>query len=154
MIDGRGRLRPTKDAGLANVPVVDTPINGDDPVVYMIRAASKRRQLTDDQRVMPAEEERKWLAKKGRERSSSTGGKAKAEKCRETTSTSRQKSPIQKTSEAWQAEQERKSDRARTTGARAHNVSERKARQAQAVAAAWRSSGEQNHSELRDWMQK
>jgi len=44
-----------------------------DPVVYMLRAASKRRHLTDDQRAMIAEEEREWLAKKGKERQKEQG---------------------------------------------------------------------------------
>jgi hypothetical protein len=32
----------------------------------MLRAASKRRQLTDDQRAMLADEEWEWLAKKSK----------------------------------------------------------------------------------------
>lgn len=66
IIDGRSRYMAAKTLGIKDVPIVDVPLNGDDPVVYMIRAASKRRHLTDDQRACLAEEERRYMAAKNK----------------------------------------------------------------------------------------
>lgn len=66
VIDGRSRLTAAREAGLVEVPCIDTPLNGDDAIVYMIRSATRRRHLTDGQRAMLAEEERAYLADKGK----------------------------------------------------------------------------------------
>jgi ParB-like chromosome segregation protein Spo0J len=63
ILDGRCRFTATKELGIERVPTFEAPLNGDDPVVYLLRAASKRLQLTDDQRAMLGDEERgcdKW----------------------------------------------------------------------------------------------
>jgi N6-adenosine-specific RNA methylase IME4 len=51
VIDGRHRLKAAQFLGLNEVPVVDAPVNGDPPEVYMMKAAVLRRHLTDDQRA-------------------------------------------------------------------------------------------------------
>jgi hypothetical protein len=58
------RFLAAREAGLVHVPVIEANLNGDDPVVYMLRMASKRRHLTDDQRAAIADEEREWLVQK------------------------------------------------------------------------------------------
>src|SRR5262245_28644955 len=75
VLDGRCRLLAAQEAGLAEIPVVDANLNGDDPVVYLLRAASKRRHLTDDQRAMLANEERAWLAEKAKKERATEAGK-------------------------------------------------------------------------------
>lgn len=54
VMDGRHRLRAALQLGLLTVPIIDAPLNGDSPDVYMIKAAVMRRHLTDDQRNMLA----------------------------------------------------------------------------------------------------
>lgn len=62
ILDGRCRFLAAKEIGLSELPVVDANINGEDPVVYILRMASKRRHLTDDQRAMLTDEETlRWL---------------------------------------------------------------------------------------------
>jgi Lar family restriction alleviation protein len=51
IIDGRTRRTAAIDAGLALVPVTDVDLGEEDPVVYMIRVAYLRRQLTHGQRA-------------------------------------------------------------------------------------------------------
>ena len=51
VVDGRHRLRAAIELGIKEVPVVDAPLNGDSPEVYMLKAAVLRRHLTDDQRA-------------------------------------------------------------------------------------------------------
>lgn len=43
--------------------MIRAPLNGDDPVIYMLRAATKRRHLTDDQRACLAREEMEILSR-------------------------------------------------------------------------------------------
>lgn len=57
IVDGRSRYLAARRLGIKRVPVIRTPLNGDDPVIYMLRAATKRRHLTDDQRACLAREE-------------------------------------------------------------------------------------------------
>lgn len=76
IVDGRSRYLVAKRLGIEQVPVVDAPLHGDDPVLYMLRAASKRRHLTDDQRACLAEEEREYLAKQSRRERARAGGLA------------------------------------------------------------------------------
>lgn len=54
IVDGRHRWKAAKEAGLTEVPVADAPLRGDDPEIYMLKAAVMRRHLTDDQRAMIA----------------------------------------------------------------------------------------------------
>lgn len=124
VIDGRSRLQAAKDAGLEVVPVVDANMGTDDPVIYMIRAASKRRQLKDDQRAMLANEEREYLAAKNRKTQTAEAGKASG----------RARANVENT--AIPTFNKEPKDRARTEAAKKHNVSERKVQQAQKVKAA------------------
>jgi DNA modification methylase/ParB-like chromosome segregation protein Spo0J len=126
ILDGRSRFLAAAQADIAEVPVVDANLNGDNPVVYMLRAASMRRQLTDDQRAMLAEEERAYLAEKGRERRQENlkgarrepgpGRGKKTEKAAASPSVFPPPAPS-----------------SRTQAAKGHRVSERKAKQAQKV---------------------
>src|SRR5262245_25036579 len=49
VLDGRTRLRAATEAGLTTVPVTEAALNGESPVIYMIRAAVTRRHLTSAQ---------------------------------------------------------------------------------------------------------
>jgi N6-adenosine-specific RNA methylase IME4 len=51
VVDGRHRLKAALELAMKKVPVVDAPLNGDKPEVYMMKAAVLRRHLTDDQRA-------------------------------------------------------------------------------------------------------
>ena len=62
VVDGRSRYLAAKKLGLEQVPVIEAPLNGEDPVLYMLRAASKRRHLTEDQLACLALEEMKVLS--------------------------------------------------------------------------------------------
>jgi site-specific DNA-methyltransferase (adenine-specific) len=55
VVDGRHRLKAALALGMKLVPVLDAPLNGDQPDVYMLKAAVLRRHLTDDQRACIAE---------------------------------------------------------------------------------------------------
>ncbi|VTU02765.1 Transcriptional regulator (Fragment) OS=mine drainage metagenome GN=B1B_04892 PE=4 SV=1: ParBc [Gemmataceae bacterium] len=68
VIEGRHRLRAATDAGLASVPVVDADLGGDSPVVYMIRSALLRRQMTSAQTAALAVEIEERLAVEAKER--------------------------------------------------------------------------------------
>ena len=76
IVDGRSRYLAAKNLDLVHVPVVEAPLHGDDPVLYMLRAATKRRHLTDDQRACLAEEERGYLAEKSRRERARIAGRA------------------------------------------------------------------------------
>lgn len=76
IIDGRTRWLAAKRLKLERVPIVDAPLNGLHPVIYMLRAASQRRHLTDDQRACLAQEEMEYLAAINRQQRASAGGKA------------------------------------------------------------------------------
>jgi len=54
VVDGRHRLRAALELGMKEVPIIDAPLNGDNPEVYMLKAAVLRRHLTDDQRAAMA----------------------------------------------------------------------------------------------------
>lgn len=54
VVDGAHRLRAAQQLKKERVPVVDAPLNGDSPEVYMLKAAVLRRHLTDDQRATMA----------------------------------------------------------------------------------------------------
>ncbi|MBI5757305.1 MAG: DNA modification methylase [Planctomycetales bacterium] len=76
IVDGRSRFLAAKKLGIEQVPVIDAPLHGDDPVLYMLRAATRRRHLTDDQRACLAEEEREYLAERSRRERARAGGLA------------------------------------------------------------------------------
>jgi DNA modification methylase/ParB-like chromosome segregation protein Spo0J len=127
VLDGRTRRRAAKEAGLDRVPVIDAPLKpGEDPVVYMMRAATKRRHLTDDQRAMLAEEERAWLAKQGKKRRAES---AQAQGGRGKEGGRGHKKPLGDAATPKGSGGER----SRTRAARNNNVSERKVKQAQKV---------------------
>jgi ParB-like chromosome segregation protein Spo0J len=63
IVDGRSRYVAAKQLGVIRVPVIRAPLNGDDPIIYMLRAATKRRHLTDDQRDCLAREEMEILSR-------------------------------------------------------------------------------------------
>ncbi|MDZ4782517.1 MAG: ParB N-terminal domain-containing protein, partial [Planctomycetia bacterium] len=63
IVDGRSRYLAAKRLGIKRVAVIRAPLNGDDPVIYMLRAATKRRHLTDDQRACLAREEMEILSR-------------------------------------------------------------------------------------------
>jgi len=52
--DGHHRLRAAVKLGIEQVPVVQASLDGEDPSVYMLKAAVLRRHLTDDQRAQMA----------------------------------------------------------------------------------------------------
>jgi site-specific DNA-methyltransferase (adenine-specific) len=128
ILDGRCRYLAAKEAGIDPVPVVEANLNGDDPVVYMIRAASKRRQLSDDQRAMMAEAERQYLADKAR--------KERASKAGRTGGRNHPKDVSLPDTVSGKLNGHDRSRESRGLAARHHNVSERKAKQAQKVARA------------------
>lgn len=68
VIEGRTRLKAAKDAGLASVPVVDADLRDDSPVMYMLRSALLRRQLTKSQAAALAVEIEAELSKAAKER--------------------------------------------------------------------------------------
>ena len=76
IIDGRNRWMAAKKLGISRVPVVNAPINGTPQVIYMLRAASKRRHLTDDQRACLAEDEMEYLAAQNRQQRARVAGTA------------------------------------------------------------------------------
>jgi hypothetical protein len=75
VIDGRTRLKAAKDAGFASVPVVEAVLGGQDPVVYMIRVALHRRQMTKSQAAALAVEVEAVLAISAKDRQSEGGRK-------------------------------------------------------------------------------
>ena len=76
IIDGRTRWLAAQQVGIGRVPIVEAPLNGLHPVIYMLRAASQRRHLTDDQRACLAQEEMEVLAAINRQQRATAGGKA------------------------------------------------------------------------------
>ena len=74
IVDGRSRYLAAKSLGMKDVPVIDAPLNGDDPVIYMLRAATKRRHLTDDQRACLAREEMEILSQVAKRERAKSGG--------------------------------------------------------------------------------
>ncbi len=121
IVDGRSRYLAAKQLGIKRVPVIRAPLNGDDPVLYMLRAATKRRHLTDDQRACLAREEMEILSQIAtRERArlgGLTGGRGRAKASDSLPITSAGKQSGTKTS--------------RGTVAVAYRVSERRIRAAQ-----------------------
>jgi hypothetical protein len=51
IVDGRHRWKAAHGLNYELVPIIDAPLNGEDPGEYMIKAAVLRRHLTDDQRA-------------------------------------------------------------------------------------------------------
>lgn len=121
IVDGRSRYLAAKRLGIKRVPVIRAPLNGDDPVIYMLRAATKRRHLTDDQRACLAREEMEILSQIAtRERARQgglTGGRGRVKK-----SDSSQTTVIHKQSTG---------ETSRRTVSAAYRVSERRVRAAQ-----------------------
>lgn len=76
IIDGRSRWLAAKKLGISQVPVVEAPLLDDPPFIYMLRAATKRRHLTDDQRACLAQEEMEYLARLSRQDRARAAGKA------------------------------------------------------------------------------
>jgi len=75
VIDGRTRLKAAIELELPSVPVVDADMHGDSPVVYMLRTAFLRRQLTAGQAAALAVELESQLAVEAKERQRE-GGRA------------------------------------------------------------------------------
>lgn len=121
IIDGRTRWLAAKQLGIRRVPVVNAPLNGIPAVIYMLRAASKRRHLTDDQRACLAQEEMEYLAEIGRRRRAQAGGMAGGRgRARVKLDDSSANGAI-----AEQKDRDRSSD-ARTVAARGYAVSHRR----------------------------
>jgi site-specific DNA-methyltransferase (adenine-specific) len=76
IVDGRSRYLAAKRLGFKRVPVIPAPLNGDHPVIYMLRAATKRRHLTDDQRACLAREEMEILSQLAKTERARLGGLA------------------------------------------------------------------------------
>ncbi len=76
IVDGRNRYLAAKELGLTHVPVIDAPLDGEDPILYMLRAATKRRHLTEDQLACLALEEMEQLARLSRAERARAGGLA------------------------------------------------------------------------------
>lgn len=76
ILDGRTRWMAAKKLGIRQVPVVTAPVNNTHPVIYMLRAASQRRHLTDDQRACLAQEEMEFLSTINRQQRAQAGGTA------------------------------------------------------------------------------
>lgn len=124
VVDGRSRYLTAKSLGIEQVPVVEAPLQGDDPVLYMLRAATKRRHLTDDQRACLAEEERGHLAEKSRRERARTAGLAGGR--------GRGKSPVDSLAGASVGKLVRDRSRdARTVASQHFGVSERSVRYAE-----------------------
>ena len=119
ILDGRCRWLAATELGIPEVPIEDAILNGEDPVIYLLRAASSRRHLTDDQRAMLAEEERKIQS-----------AKAKSERSRK----GRTRQPLVDVADK-PSEPAPRIDTRRDAAA-AHNVNERRVRQAQKVSQA------------------
>lgn len=75
VIEGRTRLRAAIEAKLDSVPVVDADLRGDSPVVYMLRSALLRRQLTKSQSAALAVEVESQLKKEAKERQRQGGSR-------------------------------------------------------------------------------
>jgi DNA modification methylase/ParB-like chromosome segregation protein Spo0J len=123
IIDGRSRWLAAKQLGIRRVPVIRAPLNGDSPVLYMLRAATKRRHLTDDQRACLAREEMDYLAQLHRQERARAGGIAGG-RGRTKATNSLADAPVAKLSRD-------RSRSARTQVATTYGVSERKVRSAQ-----------------------
>lgn len=123
IVDGRSRWLAAKRLGIAKVPIVPVPLNGDSPVLYMLRAATKRRHLTDDQRACLAREEMEYVAQFNRQerarRGGLTGGRGRAKSRDSSADTSAAKLPRDRAKTA------------RTQAATIYGVSERRIRSAQ-----------------------
>lgn len=109
-----------KQLGIARVPIVDAPLNGLHPVIYMLRAASQRRHLTDDQRACLTQEEMEYLAAINRQERATAGGKAGG---RGRPKTSDESSPIDVVGKQSERDRQRES---RTVVATSYGVSHRK----------------------------
>lgn len=76
IVDGRSRWLVAKELGIKRVPVIDAPIGDEAPLLYMLRAATKRRHLTDDQLACLALEEMEFIAAVARSERARAGGLA------------------------------------------------------------------------------
>lgn len=130
ILDGRCRWLAAREAELEKVPVIEAPLHGEDPVIYMLRAASKRRQLSDDQRAMLAVREKEYLAERGK-RERAKKGRAKGGKA--TSEQQQQRQQERLPDDVTGKRSHDRSKESRTKAARSHNVSERKVRQAEQV---------------------
>jgi site-specific DNA-methyltransferase (adenine-specific) len=126
ILDGRSRWLAAQEAGLESVQVMDADLNGDDPIVYMLRAAGIRRHFTDDQRAMLAEKVRARLAKLNKEKQNEQGPRGKEG------GRGKKKTPADDASAGDLPKRDR-SENARIQAAKSQNVSERKAKNAQRV---------------------
>lgn len=123
IVDGRSRWLAAKRLGIKRVPVVAAPLNGDPPVLYMLRAATKRRHLTDDQRACLAREEMEFLAQANRQDRARRGGLAGGR--------GRAKSPNSLADMSAAKLPRNRAKTARTQAATTYGVSERRIRSAQ-----------------------
>src|SRR5262249_12533553 len=68
IVDGRHRWKAAKELSIPKVPVIDANLEAsEDVVLFIMHAAAKRRNLTEDQRAALAEDLREYLAEKGKE---------------------------------------------------------------------------------------
>jgi site-specific DNA-methyltransferase (adenine-specific) len=125
LLDGRCRLQAAKDASIEEVPVVEANLNGNDPILYMMRAASKRRHWTDDQRAMMARTEEEWIAEKNKQERATKGGRAGGKGRKKDSSEMDVNSKLSEVK-----------SRARKQAAENHGVSQHKVQQARIVAQA------------------
>jgi site-specific DNA-methyltransferase (adenine-specific) len=132
VLDGCNRLRAAREVGLLAVPVRDAPIGDLDPVLYILRSASLRRHLSDDQRAVLAEQERQYLADQSNQArakaAGSVGGRGR--------SRPEDSSAANAAAELSEVEVRDRSQEVRERVAGGHNISSWKVRQAQRVAAA------------------
>jgi DNA modification methylase len=123
IVDGRSRWLAAKRLGITQVPIVPAPLHGDSPVLYMLRAATKRRHLTDDQRACLAREEMEYVAQVNRQERARRGGLAGGR--------GRAKSPNSSPDTPIAKQSRDRAKTARSQAATTYGVSERKIRGAQ-----------------------
>jgi hypothetical protein len=75
IVDGRSRFLAAKAVRLSRVPVVVALIGSDHPTIYMLRAATRRRHLTDDRWACLAREEMETLSKLAKQERARHSGK-------------------------------------------------------------------------------
>jgi len=77
VLDGRHRLDAALELGLAEVPTKPAPLNGGSEIEYMLRAASLRRHLSDDQRAVLAARLREELSEQAKRQGAETANAAR-----------------------------------------------------------------------------
>lgn len=102
VLDGRHRLRVAHELGLGTVPAVEVALGSESQVSFMVKAAVRRRHLTEDQKALLATELQRELSKEARAQQAKEVGRLGGRPRRETQSgevpervSSRQDSPVQ-----------------------------------------------------------